>query len=338
VIAPISLLVPTYNEAANISACLKAIARQTYPSELVDVVLIDGRSTDDTLLQARQTADREGLSIRILHNEARRTAIGLNIGLKHAQGDLVARVDARSRIPPHYLQLTATLLASNSTLGVVGGAQVTEARSSSIIDRGVARALRNRWTTGLSRYRRRSSSGPADTVWMGVFRAEELRRIGGWNESLAINEDFELNSRYRQQGKIVWFEDSLSTAYVPRSPTGLAHQYYRYGRHKGALWVRGQTLEPRQVVALAAPPLLALPLITLSIRRRNPTMSFGLALVSLLVADHVGTPNERAELSVRLMSATTIALYCTSWWIGTVVGAADECYSSSSPGSAAPRT
>ena len=51
---------------------------------------------------------------------------------------------------------------------------------------------------GSARYRLGGSAGPADTVFLGAWRRETLEAAGGFDETLARNEDYELNWRLRQ--------------------------------------------------------------------------------------------------------------------------------------------
>jgi hypothetical protein len=234
----------------------------------------------------------------------------------------VARVDARSRIPSHYVATCVTVMAADERVGVVGGAQVASPRSDRVVDRGIARALRNRWATGLSRYRRATTSGPSDTVWMGFFRTEELRALGGWSEAVALNEDYELNKRYRDRGRKVWFAADLRSGYLPRASLRLlGRQYFLFGRVKGLWWARGDRPSPRQV-ALLAVPVAAAGAAWGGWRRFGPGSLLVLP-VALLGLEGAGA-DEPADLRSHLASAAAIAVLSGSWWVGVLAGAAGE--------------
>ncbi len=207
---------------------------------------------------------------------------------------------------------------------MTGGAQVAQPRGRGASDVGIARALRNRWTTGLSRYRRSSQSGPADTVWMGAFRREELLALGGWNPDVALNEDFELCRRYRDGGATVWFNGALQSGYIPRPDLrALGRQYFRFGRVKGTWWARGDRPRPRQVLLLAAPLLGAG--VVLALRRRlgwtGAAVVTGTALAAVEVA---GTREPRGNVGAHLASTAAIVTSAGAWWLGTVFGYAGD--------------
>ena len=60
-------------------------------------------------------------------------------------------------------------------------------------ERAVALATTSPLGVGDARYRLGGAEGPADTVYLGVFRADALRTVGGFNEALIRNQDYELN-------------------------------------------------------------------------------------------------------------------------------------------------
>ncbi|MDP8988208.1 MAG: glycosyltransferase, partial [Actinomycetota bacterium] len=259
----------------------------------------------------------------IAQNPARRTSAGLNIGLGHARGDYVARVDARSRIPTTYVRQCLQRLAHQPEIGVVGGMQVAQARTGGAVEAGIARALRNRWTTGLSRYRRGSSSGPSDTVWMGFFRTEELRARQGWDAAVALNEDYELNHRYRLDGRVVWFDASLRSGYLPRRTLAeLARQHFRFGRVKGMSWARGQRPAPRQLLLVVAP--LAGAIVLRSLLARSGPWSAVAVPASLLALDRLQGDDDEATPLIRLAASAATATIGLSWWSGVAAGAAGE--------------
>ncbi len=317
----VTVLVPALQEEADIAGCLEAVAAQSYPRDLIDVVLVDGCSTDATVRVAQRTAADLGLTLKVVENVRRRTSTSLNAGLAVLGGEIVVRLDARSRVQPTYVERCVDVLTERSEVGVVGGRQVPRRRSDRLLDRAIARALSNRYTTGFARYRRATASGPADTVWMGSFRAEELRALGGWDDEIALNEDWALNAAFREAGQVVWFDADLASSYLPRPDLGsLARQYFWFGRVKGMWWARGMRPAPRQLVLLMG-PLAGVGALVVGGRRHRALWCSVPAV--LLLADAVGA-RRPAGPAERIASATAISVYGSSWWAGTVVGAVGE--------------
>ncbi len=248
----VSVVVPARNEADELACALEAVLVQA--DEFVEIIVVDGGSTDTTAAVAAETLSGARGPVAIVENPAGTTPSNLNAGLAAAHGRYICRVDARSHIPPDYLKRCVAVLDEHPEIVVVGGAQVATPRSARSKDLGIARALNNRFGMGLSRYRRAARSGPADTVYLGVFRANDLRELGGWDERFTTNQDFELNRRLARRGDI-WFEANLNVKYLPRATIReLFDQYQRFGRWKVAYWrIRGEPPRPRQKLLLAVP-------------------------------------------------------------------------------------
>lgn len=251
----VTVIVPTRQEATDIEGCLAAIAAQDHPVNRLEVIVVDGCSTDGTADIARRALGRWGFgSSAVISNEGTTTSSNLNVGLRHTTGDIVCRVDARTRIEEHYIRTCVDVLTARPDVAVVGGAQVAIARDPTARAVGIARALNNRWSMGGSPYRRASASGESDTVYLGAFRRAELLESGGWDERLVSNQDFDLNQRMARRG-LVWFEASLRSEYLPRSSfRDLWRQYNRFGRAKVTYWrTTGERPNRRQQLLISLP-------------------------------------------------------------------------------------
>lgn len=88
----ICIAIPTYNEEENISGCLGAIFKQDYPKELLEVVVVDGYSTDATVKIAQK------YPVTLLYNKDRDAHIGKMIGLQQTKCDLYTFVDTDMEI------------------------------------------------------------------------------------------------------------------------------------------------------------------------------------------------------------------------------------------------
>jgi hypothetical protein len=92
----VSVIIPMYNEAGFIEPCLRMFLAQTYPAELIEILVIDGGSDDGCVAQVEAMAATDS-RIRLLHNPRRLAAAAANIGIEHAKGEaLSASVDGMS--------------------------------------------------------------------------------------------------------------------------------------------------------------------------------------------------------------------------------------------------
>ena len=253
----VSVIVPARNAGATLPATLDSILSQDYPGP-VELIVADGSDGPATaaLLRARYPG------VRRVDNPDRGISAGLNRALAAARHSVIARCDAHSTLPPDYLARAVGILQRTGA-ATVGGIQ--HAVGTTFFQRAVALTMASRLGSGGARYRVGATEGPADTVFLGVFRRDALAAVGGWDETLLRNEDYELNWRLREAGGIVWFAPELAASYRPRASfAALARQYYDYGRWKRAVLRRHprslrarQLAAPLLLLALAASALLA---------------------------------------------------------------------------------
>ncbi|MCO8126629.1 glycosyltransferase [Acidimicrobiia bacterium EGI L10123] len=328
----VTVLVPARNEERSISRCLQAVLAQDYPHDRMEIVLVDGHSTDRTAVLAKETLSAGDIRSQVLANPLGTTPSNLNAGLAVASGGLVCRVDARSIVPPNYVRLCAELLREREDIIVTGGAQIALPLDESDRSAGIARALNNRYAMGGSRYRSGRRSGPTDTVYLGAFRTADLREANGWDEAMLTNQDYELNRRLGSHG-VVWFDDRLAVGYIPRQTLrALWAQYFRFGRWKVRYWRRtGDRPQSRQLLALLAVPM-ALGFVGVSAARSKPRYRRCLAVAAgtigpVWIVDALGSTSS-ANRRVRLVSSVTLVLVVGGWLAG--VGA--ETFASRSRG------
>ena len=246
----VSVVVPARDCAGLMPECLAAIGAQTYggPIEVTVAVAPSRDGTEQVLADTRI-----GMPLQIVENPAGTTASGLNIAVEASKGPIVARVDAQSRIPPDYMERAVSTLARTGAANVGGVQRPVGGRG---LPGAIAAAMASPFGSGPAAFRRGQRSGPADTVYLGVFGRDALVAAGGFDETLERNQDYELNWRLREQGHTVWLDASLVVDYIPRANyAGLASQYLSYGAWKRTMLIRHpRSLRARQ---LAAPTLVA---------------------------------------------------------------------------------
>jgi hypothetical protein len=278
----------------------------------------------------REAAIGLDLCLVAVDNPSGARSAGLNRAVAAASESIIVRIDGRSVVPPDYVTRCAARLAT-SAVGVVGGHQVPSAWNG-VVRRGIARGLRHPWLLGGSAYRRPAASGPVDTVYLGVFRRAELRRLGGWDERLGANEDFDLCRRYRAAGYLVYLEPGLDVEYEPRaSVREVARQYFAFGRAKVVFWgVTGARPNGRQAIGLGGGLASALGgLLALRAGLRRAAIAL---CTTLAILDHLGDRGERS-LRVRAVSIVTECSAVGAW----TAGVAWEVFVRRSPASAPER-
>jgi len=121
----ITVVVPARNEAANIVACLQSLLHQDYPEALMEVVVVDDFSSDNTVGLVRQFSDPR---VRLLELRNFVPPNGLNsykkkaleTGIAAASGVLIATTDADCVLPPLWLKTLAFLHQEKQAAFVAG--------------------------------------------------------------------------------------------------------------------------------------------------------------------------------------------------------------------------
>lgn len=222
----VAVVIPVLNEERHLEEAVGAALRQEYAGP-VTVVLALGPSRDRTDEIARDLEAREP-RVRLVANPSGLTPDALNAAIAASESDVVVRVDGHGILDPGYIA-TAVRLLDETGAANVGG--IMDAEGATSFERAVAAAMTSKLGVGGSRFHVGGDAGPADTVYLGVFRRQWLQRMGGYDRRFVRAQDWELNHRIREAGGLVWFSPQLRVAYRPRaSLRALARQYRDYGR------------------------------------------------------------------------------------------------------------
>lgn len=274
----VSVIVPARNEAAYIDACVRSIVAQEASGGL-EVIVADGRSSDDTARIAREAG------AIVVDNPRGITPAGLNAALAAARGEVIVRFDAHAVMPPGYVEASVRALDEEPGAAGAGGWRRVEANGP--WGRAVAAALSSRLGIGNPRLWRQPPSGEGrvevDTFNLGCWRAGDLRALGGWSERFVRNQDFELNYRLRRKGGRIVFDPAIWSIYHPRESVGaIARQYWDFGRFKAVMIATyPRSLAPRQLgpVGLLAAAATAATPTRLARLARASLAAYGGALV-----------------------------------------------------------
>lgn len=255
----VSVIVPCLNEEKTICLLLKALYDQSYPRNLIEVVIADGMSTDQTRQQiiAFQQVHTD-LQVKVVDNPIGTIPAGLNKAIAASSGEFIVRLDAHSVPESEYIS-RCVLNLQEGWGDNVGGVWEIRPPGDHWQARSIAVAAAHPLGVGDAFYRYADRAQPVDTVPFGAFRRSLVEKIGGFDESLLTNEDYEFNTRVRQAGGRVWLDPAIRSIYFARATYNeLARQYWRYGYWKARMLRRyPQTLRWRQ----ALPPLFVMSLI-----------------------------------------------------------------------------
>ena len=225
----LSLVIPCLNEARYLPACLDAVLANDYPQEDLEILVVDGGSSDGTRAIVEEYARRHP-SVRLLENIKRVTPAGLNVGIRLARGTVILRMDAHAVVSLDYVRRCVAALREHPVENV-GGVILTLPRDPSPFAEAIAAALSHPFGVGGSSFR---SGGGAprlvDSVFGGCYRREIFERIGYFNEALTSSQDIEFNARLRRAGgRILLLPDVVSRYYTRSGMWSFTRNNFRNG-------------------------------------------------------------------------------------------------------------
>jgi len=213
----VSVIMPCRNEERFIRASLASLLSGSWPPAAMELVVVDGRSTDRTR-EIVQELVRTDPRVRLVDNPQQVTPAALNAGIRAAHGDIIVRVDAHTTYPREYVAVLVRALEETGADLVGCGEQPTPANDG-VWARAISLALSGPFGTG-SAYRYRRQSGPVDTVPFGCWRRALFDRVGLFDERLLRNQDYEHASRIRKHGGRVFLTTEAHIRYHPRASVG----------------------------------------------------------------------------------------------------------------------
>jgi succinoglycan biosynthesis protein ExoA len=291
----VTVMIPARDEERFIGRCLDAVRKQDYPN--LQIVVVDGGSVDATLQVVRDQMAADD-RIELVYNPQHSIPMSLNLGLAAARGRWLVRMDAHSTVDESYVR-TAVDRLDQGLWGGVGGRK--DGVGETAAGRAIAAALGSRFGVGNSMYHHGVTAQEVDHIPFGAYPVELVRELGGWNEQLPVNEDYEFDYRVRQAGNKLLFDPALKIWWRSRqSIPDLFRQYHRYGRGKvDVALLHPDSMRPRHFLPPALVAYLAgTALISWRHPRRLLLLSapylLGLAVASARTARTLETPAERA--------------------------------------------
>jgi len=234
----VSIIVPAFNEERVIEATIRSLLNSDYDN--FEIIVVDDGSQDRTSEVVREHFSEQPL-VKLFTEPNAGKASALNLGLRHAKGDVIVALDADTQFPGNTIRVLARRFVDPQIGAVAGNAKV--GNRINIVTRWQALE----YITSQNMDRRAFASMNCITVVpgsVGAWRRELIERCGGFSaETLA--EDQDLTLLIRKLGyKIGYEENAIGWTEAPHSLRMLARQRFRwaYGtlqcvwKHRDALF------------------------------------------------------------------------------------------------------
>ncbi len=213
----VSIIIPCRNEKEFIGHCLDSIVANDFPKDRLEVLVVDGMSTDGTRETLAAYVGRYGF-IHTLDNPSKITPSAFNIGIQHSHGSLVMIMSAHAAYACDAISKCVSY-SQQSDADNVGGVWKIHPRGTSIIDKALAFALSHPFGVGSALYRTVTDTRPrwVDTAAYGCYRRRVFEEVGLFNEKLVRGQDMEFNLRLKKAGGRTLLAPDVVINYYARS-------------------------------------------------------------------------------------------------------------------------
>ena len=225
----VSVILAVFNEAGCIKKCMTSLLEQDTPSFDLEILAVDGGSTDGTRDYLKEIASIDS-RVRVLHNDQRSTPFAFNLGLREAKGEFVCIFGSHSVYAKNYISVCLNELLARGVVGC-GGRVLTQPSTNTLPARLVALALGHPF--GSSRKSIRTRSEGFSTAAFMVLRKSPLLEVGGYSEKLRRNQDNDTYERLEAKGHKFFCTWKTQCIYYPKSSI---REMLRYGFGMG-FWV-----------------------------------------------------------------------------------------------------
>lgn len=210
----VSIVIPVYNEAERLGACLEAIALQRVKP--LEVIVVDNNSTDETVRVAKSFS-----FVRLLHEPRQGVVHARTRGFNAARGTIIGRIDADTLLPEDWVANVLDIFKDRTIAAVSGSAHYYDFPLHMIADR-VDAYLRQRLAQQL---------GDRNYLW----GANMAMRRSAWRavkpllcEAAAMHEDFDIGIHLQELGRFVAYEPTLNAGVSSRRVDCDFMDYFRY--------------------------------------------------------------------------------------------------------------
>jgi succinoglycan biosynthesis protein ExoA len=246
----VAIIIPTLNEENYIRSAISSFTTSGYPN-IEHIYIVDGGSADRTIDIVRSLSQQDS-RIKLLDNPHKYQSHAINLALKYIESDVLLRADAHAEYAGNYVEKCVETLLNNRALNV-GGSTRFVAKGN--FQAGVALAAYSILGNGGAKHRNVEYTGYGETVFPGCFWRLALKNISGYDPSMLVNEDAELNIRLSKSNfdydtipfyqnrhfpnldsidpkdpVAVYINNEIKVYYFPRDTWySLIQQYFKYG-------------------------------------------------------------------------------------------------------------
>jgi len=239
------VIIPVRDRPRDLERCLNSLAEIDYPAELLEVIVVDDASRDET----GTVAERYPFVTLLRNSRTLGASASRNRGAHHATGDVLCFLDSDCHVVPHWLREMMVIFEDPAV--TAGGGLVSSKLGKRFLDRyeKVQSSLHMGTRPRDSRDANRFFYLPSCNL---AVRRTDFLRFGGFNKSMAVGEDVDLCWRLMDQGGVIAYRPEAVVFHRHRNRLGaFCRRRYDYGTSEPLL----QSLHHRRRKVFPLSPL-----------------------------------------------------------------------------------
>ena len=210
----ISIIIPILNEEKYIAKCLDSIIESDYDKDKMEVLLVDGGSTDKTVEIIKKYQIKYSF-FKLLNNPEKIAPVAMNIGIKNAKGEYIFIISAHAKYPKNYFSKLVKY-CEKLNADCVGPVLITDVKNKSLTSNAIKNVLSDKLGVGSAFRSGVNEIKEVDTVPFGCYKRDIFDKVGLYDERLVRNQDIELNKRIKKAGGKIYLIPEIKCTYFAR--------------------------------------------------------------------------------------------------------------------------